>query len=927
MRAPRPFALPCLAIVGLAAASVILMAAPPPAAAVDPGKYSQIQDDEPNPLPAYASPQDLQLMDQQLEAAKGLLAPMALLGPPTGNIWTPGEYEPVAGVLIRWGSFNALLTEFAVGVTATSANSCTGAGTPYACCSGSGSGTCDDAAKVWILVENASQQSSAASTLSSAGADMSKIEFITYDGDSVWIRDYGPRYVYEDPQRVIIDHEYNRPTRPNDDAFPEFLGNLWNERVYDLGLLHGGGNFVASSTGDGFVSSLALDPDEDGTDEYTPAQIVQAFDDYMNVDVTIYPRLPDTIDATGHIDMWLMPANDTTFIVSQFSGGTGQTVTDNGANDLISRGYTVIRTPAWVSGGTHYTYTNAAIVNNKVFIPWYSGYTSENAAALAAWQTALPNHAIIQVDTTQIIPSAGAIHCVMKHVYTPCREGSLHISGTVLDGDSQPVEGVTLTADNAGGWGTSDASGNYQLCVPDGWSGSITPEKPDHTFTPVERAYLNVTANLGGQDYAAEGPSVVLGPDDFELGFGAWSNVGGDTFDWTRDSGGTPTSGTGPSVDHSEGTSAGFYLYTEASSPRNPGDTAILESPCLDLTGSATASLNFWHHMYGAAMGTLAVQVASSTGATCSALGGYATEFSSSGNLGDQWNQATVNLDAYAGGSLRIRIVGVVGSSFTSDMAIDDAVVTASLATICGDGNLDPGEACDDGNTNPGDCCSASCQFESTATVCRAASGACDVAESCDGAGSCPADAFEPPTTECRASAGICDVAETCTGSDAACPADGFASAATVCRGAAGVCDAPDSCTGSDAACPADVKLITECRAAAGVCDVAEVCDGVNDGCPTDQVLDGVPCLDGDVCNGDEVCSAGICSPGSVLECDDADACTADSCHAILGCAFDPIPECGPAVPSISRIGLAVLSLQILAVGVIFLARRRRTGA
>ena len=107
----------------------------------------------------------------------------------------------------------------------------------------------------------------------------------------------------------------------------------------------------------------------------------------------------------------------------------------------------------------------------------------------------------------------------------------------------------------------------------------------------------------------------------------------------------------------------------------------------------------------------------------------------------------------------------------------------------------------------------------------------------------------------------------------------------------------------------------------------AEVCDGVDNDCPTDQVLDGVPCLDGDVCNGDEVCSAGICTPGSVLECDDADACTADSCHAILGCAFDPIPECGPAVPSISRIGLAVLSLQILAVGVIFLARRRRSGA
>src|SRR5262249_34062793 len=40
--------------------------------------------------------------------------------------------------------------------------------------------------------------------------------------------------------------------------------------------------------------------------------------------------------------------------------------------------------------------------------------------------------------------------------------------------------------------------------------------------------------------------------------------------------------------------------------------------------------------------------------------------------------------------------------------------------------------------------------------------------------------------TVCRAAAGVCDVAETCTGSSSACPSDGYASASTVCRAAAG---------------------------------------------------------------------------------------------------------------------------------------------
>jgi len=34
------------------------------------------------------------------------------------------------------------------------------------------------------------------------------------------------------------------------------------------------------------------------------------------------------------------------------------------------------------------------------------------------------------------------------------------------------------------------------------------------------------------------------------------------------------------------------------------------------------------------------------------------------------------------------------------------------IEPVCGDGNLDPGEACDDGNNGPGDGCSASCTIE-----------------------------------------------------------------------------------------------------------------------------------------------------------------------------------------------------------------------
>ena len=65
---------------------------------------------------------------------------------------------------------------------------------------------------------------------------------------------------------------------------------------------------------------------------------------------------------------------------------------------------------------------------------------------------------------------------------------------------------------------------------------------------------------------------------------------------------------------------------------------------------------------------------------------------------------------------------------------------------------------------------------------------------------------------------------------------------------------------------------------------------------------------------------------GTPLVCDDADACTTDSCDAIQGCEYDPIPGCGIPVPSASPLGLALLSLLVAAAGALFLARRRREG-
>jgi len=157
-----------------------------------------------------------------------------------------------------------------------------------------------------------------------------------------------------------------------------------------------------------------------------------------------------------------------------------------------------------------------------------------------------------------------------------------------------------------------------------------------------------------------------------------------------------------------------------------------------------------------------------------------------------------------------------------------NAAGNAALECRAAAGACDLAETCDG--------VSPACPANAKSTAeCRAAAGACDVAESCDGVGdTCPADLVAVSGNTCRPLAGDCDVEETCDGVGAACPGDVVLPAATSCRSAAGVCDVAESCDGASGACPADAKDTGLCRAAAGVCDLAESCDGVGDNCPAD---------------------------------------------------------------------------------------------
>ena len=54
------------------------------------------------------------------------------------------------------------------------------------------------------------------------------------------------------------------------------------------------------------------------------------------------------------------------------------------------------------------------------------------------------------------------------------------------------------------------------------------------------------------------------------------------------------------------------------------------------------------------------------------------------------------------------------------------------------------------------------------------------------------------------------------------------------------------------------------------------------------QAIEVGPCDDDNACTLEETCDAGICTPGSTLDCDDDSVCTADICDAVEGCVNTP---------------------------------------
>lgn len=372
----------------------------------------------------------------------------------------------------------------------------------------------------------------------------------------------------------------------------------------------------------------------------------------------------------------------------------------------------------------------------------------------------------------------------------------------------------------------------------------------------------------------------------FEAPTQLWAESNDDDLDWTRNLGTTQSTSTGPT----EAYSGFWYMYIEASGDGigYPYKKAGLVSPCFDLTGRQTAKLSFRHHFHGTSTDIrLEVQISTDAGLTW-----QSTVWSQTGNLNDQWNLVTIDLNNYTNQVITLRFLGTTGETWQGDMAIDEIKLDAQSGAGC-----TPGTACNDN-----DACTINDIYDNNCN-CKGTfkdeddDGVCDANDTCpyidDALIGTTCNDNDPCTT-----GDIYDDACNCAGTFQDEDGDGICDAEDVCAGIDDAligmaCNDNDACTTNDVyddACNCAGTFQDE--DGDGVCDANDVCFGTDDGLIGTPCDDNDPCTEGDIyddnCNckgvfqdtdGDGVCDANDECPtiddaliGTT--CDDNDNCT-----------------------------------------------------
>lgn len=344
--------------------------------------------------------------------------------PPFANLRSAAEWEEIQALTISWTGFPGILKQIVAAARTQT--------------------------RVLILSEDVAETEDYLLSANLGGPAFNNLDNVTIipgEFDSIWMRDYAANTVYgnEVDDLVMVDWIYNRITRPNDNASPQFFADELGIDLYAMtqspdDLVNTGGNWMSDGFGTAMASELILEENEPGNPYGVTAKTEEEIDalvqEYLGIDRYIkMPTLP--YDGIHHIDMHMKLLDEETLLVGEYPDGIADGPQINANIEYVLSNYMskwgtpyeVIRIPMppsasglWPSStptaGYYRTYTNAVFVNNTVIFPTYR--EEYDTTAYRIWGEALPGYNIVGIDSDnqeeQIIALSGAIHCITHSI-------------------------------------------------------------------------------------------------------------------------------------------------------------------------------------------------------------------------------------------------------------------------------------------------------------------------------------------------------------------------------------------------------------------------------------------------------------------------------------------------------------------------------
>jgi len=338
---------------------------------------------------------------------------LAISSVPAQNVYFPPEFEKQEGLLLTW-DYNDNRNP----VTAAIAKAV------------------QPSAKVWIIYypgQAPMDTTEIREFLRDHGVPDEGVFLIPAWTETLWIRDYGPFTGYSKEatpyQRIIKDAGYSAYGRPNDDAIPTQLANLWSIPLSNINLEFEGGNILLDGLGRAWGSTRIYSQNPG----YSQSEIKEIFEEEFGLTEMMF--LEALVNSGGgiwcHVDMFMKILDNETIMIAEYP----DFVPDYGLiesfaialsqmKNAFDRNYKIVRIPAppkadgtWAvtQNDEMRTYTNSIIINDVVVVPSY-GLPEYDSAAKQVYKEHMPGYRIELVDATPLTPLYGALHCIAKEV-------------------------------------------------------------------------------------------------------------------------------------------------------------------------------------------------------------------------------------------------------------------------------------------------------------------------------------------------------------------------------------------------------------------------------------------------------------------------------------------------------------------------------